>query len=97
MEESYKPAIIALIDEYFRGIFCGDITALEKVFHPDCRLYGEVGGSVYAKTLQEYLRVVEERKSPKSLGEKFTMEIMDYNTPEFSDQCLSLKITKLWA
>lgn len=63
-----------LIQDYFQGIYEGDLTALKKTIHPDCLLYGDLKGTPYRKTLVEYLAGVRSRKSPKDLGENFQMK-----------------------
>lgn len=66
--------ITTVIQDYFLGIFEGDIQRLKQVLHPKALLHGDVG-KPYLKTVDEYLDIVANRKSPKSLGETFRMEI----------------------
>lgn len=61
----------ALEDYYFRGIYQGDIKALENIFNPGTLLFGDVKGQPYAKTLDQYLDGVAHRQSPKDSGKPF--------------------------
>ncbi len=69
-------AIETIINNYFEGIFFGDIAKLESCFHENVYLYGDVKGVDYLKSLEEYLEGVRQRKSPKDLNETFKMEII---------------------
>ena len=65
----------SVTQEYFQGIFEGDLDSLRNAIHIDCLLYGDIKGAPYRKTLEEYLSGVGGRKSPKELGETFQMDI----------------------
>jgi hypothetical protein len=66
--------IFKLMDVYFNGIYTGDATTLRSTFHPRCRLFAEVNGEPYEKSVDEYMDGVANRKSPECLGEPFSME-----------------------
>lgn len=53
-------AFIAQVLEeyYFQGSYEGDLNKLKQIFHPGTRLFGDVKGQPYAKTLDEWLDVV---------------------------------------
>lgn len=68
--------IESVITNYFEGIYYGDIEKLEKSFVAEARLYGDIKGEDYLKTLPEYLEGVRRRESPYALGENFEMEIL---------------------
>lgn len=36
--------IQAVINNYFEGIFYGDLQKLESAFHPQCLLFGDING-----------------------------------------------------
>ena len=57
----------SLID-YFDGIYEGDTTKLERVFHPDGRLNCVTDGDMVAMTKAEYMDLVKGRPSPASTG-----------------------------
>lgn len=66
--------ILAMLDQYFQGVYRGDIAQLRAVFHPDAQLFGEIRGQRYHKRLDDYLDVVSSRKSPQDLEEPFLMK-----------------------
>ncbi|WP_299458719.1 nuclear transport factor 2 family protein [uncultured Microscilla sp.] len=65
------------IQNYFEGIFHGDVSKLKSSFTTEALLYGDVGGTPYHKGLDDYLEGVKNRKSPKALGETFAMQVLD--------------------
>jgi len=69
-------AIINLINQYFHGVYEGDIAKLMAVFHPKAVLSGDVKGIPYYKNLSEYIEVVRKRESPQAKKEKFSMKIL---------------------
>lgn len=69
-------AVLAVIDDYFRGLFAGNIELLRRTFHPSAVLFGEVKGEPYLRPLEEYLQVVAQRQSPQQLGEEFRMRAL---------------------
>jgi len=60
-----------LEDDYFKGIYEGDIHTLGNIFNPGTLLFGDVKGQPYAKTLDQYLDGVAHRQSPKDSGKPF--------------------------
>lgn len=74
MENKNFLEIQPVLDLYFEGVYRGDIEKLKQAFHPQALLFGEVNQSPYFKTLQEYLEIVKNRKSPADLGEDLNME-----------------------
>lgn len=68
--------IHATIQDYFDGIFHGDILKLRRTFADTAFLYGDINGVAYKKSVEEYLDGVKSRKSPKALGEVFKMDIL---------------------
>ncbi|WP_034045744.1 nuclear transport factor 2 family protein [Wocania ichthyoenteri] len=65
-----------LITDYFMGIFNGDIVKLEACFNENVNIYGDIKGVEYLKSIKEYLDGVQNRQSPKDLGESFQMKII---------------------
>ncbi len=65
----------ACIEDYFDGIFHGDVAQLRRAFHPHARLTGIVGGEPYERDLDTYLNAVAERVSPEAGGETRQMRI----------------------
>jgi hypothetical protein len=60
-----------LENQYFKGIYEGDIEVLRPVYHPGTLLFGDVKGQPYAKTLDQYLDGVKNRQSVKDSGKPF--------------------------
>jgi hypothetical protein len=69
-------SISQVLDNYFKGIYEGDIPLLSSTFNQGTLLFGDVKGQPYAKTLDEYLDGVKNRKSPKDSGQPFKSEII---------------------
>src|SRR5476651_954341 len=67
----------ALENDYFKGIYEGDINTLGKIFNPGTLLFGDVKGQPYAKTLDQYLDGVAHRQNPKDSGKPFKGEILN--------------------
>lgn len=65
-----------LEDDYFKGIYEGDVATLGHAFHPGTLLFGDVKGQPYAKTLEQYLDGVQHRQSPKDSGKPFKGDIL---------------------
>ncbi|GAA0538988.1 nuclear transport factor 2 family protein [Chitinophaga japonensis] len=61
---------------YFQGSYEGDLNKLKQIFHPGTRLFGDVKGQPYSKTLDEWLEVVANRQHPKDSGKPFKGEIL---------------------
>lgn len=60
-----------LENEYFKGIYEGDVNLLRQVFYPGTLLFGDIKGQPYAKTVDQYLDGVAHRQSPKDSGKPF--------------------------
>ena len=73
-------SIFALIDAYFQSIYRGDPAALRSTFHPQCRLFADVKGAPYEKSVDQYVEGVATRKSPRELGEPFRMRVLGVET-----------------
>lgn len=69
-------AITAVIDDYFAGVHHGDVARLERAFHPDATLVGEVRGAPYRKSRAEYLAIVRDRPAPARLGAPYRMRVL---------------------
>ena len=69
-------AVAQVVQLYFDGIHHGDVAKLERVFHPDAHLIGEVNGQHYQKHRDEYIEIVRNRPAPASLGAPFRMRVL---------------------
>jgi hypothetical protein len=65
-----------LENDYFKGIYEGNVDVLGKVFHPGTLLFGDVKGQPYAKTLDQYLDGVKNRQSPKATEKPFEGKVI---------------------
>lgn len=68
-------AISQVINDYFMGLYNGDIDRLKQAFHPTAILWGDINGSEYMKSLEEFTTAVSNRKSPADNNEPFNMTI----------------------
>lgn len=68
--------IAETLENYFEGIFYGDVQKLRSTFADHTWLYGDIKGVAYFKSLKEYLEGVQNRQSPHELGEEFRMKII---------------------
>ena len=68
--------ILRVLDDYFGGIYSGDVERLRSAFHPTAVLWGEIKGQPYHRSLDEYLVAVSNRKSPQALGEQYAMQMV---------------------
>lgn len=69
----------ALENDYFKGIYEGDVVALQRILNPGTLLFGDVKGQPYAKTLHQYLDGVKNRVSPKEAEKPFKGTIISIN------------------
>ena len=78
MENQAEAATITNVIEnnYFKGIYEGNVDLLGSAFHPEALLFGDIKGVPYAKTLGQYLDGVKNRQSPKDSGKPFKGEIL---------------------
>ena len=67
----------AIENNYFKGIYEGDVRVLGSIFYPGTLVYGDVKGQPYFKTVDLYLDGVKNRQSPKDSGKPFKGEILD--------------------
>ncbi|MDB5282968.1 MAG: nuclear transport factor 2 family protein [Bacteroidota bacterium] len=78
--ETYQQDSLAITrvleDQYFKGIYEGDIEILKPVYHPGTLLFGDIKGQPYAKTLDQYLDGVKSRQSVKDSGKPFKGTIL---------------------
>lgn len=64
------------IQNYFDGIYNGDVVQLKEVFHTQALLFGDIKGIPYFKNVTEYIDGVKNRKSPADMGEDLKMKII---------------------
>lgn len=71
MKEDSLAITAVLENDYFPGIYEGDIEKLGAAMYSEALLLGDVKGEPYAKTRNEYLEVVKNRLSVKDSGKPF--------------------------
>lgn len=65
-----------LINTYFEGIFYSNTSSLTSCFSVNANIYGDINSSEYFKSVNEYIKTVNNRKSPNDLGESLKMSIV---------------------
>jgi hypothetical protein len=63
-------AVVAVLYDYFDGIYFGDTTILARVFHPNAMYACPTGGTLLQLGMDEYFPVVEKRPAPASVGQQ---------------------------
>ena len=77
-QQNDSTAIAQVLENYyFKGIYEGDLNALEHAYYPGALLFGDAKGQPYAKTLAQYLDGVKNRQSPKEAGKPFKGDILN--------------------
>jgi hypothetical protein len=69
--QSDYEAIIGVLNDYFDGLYNGDVSKLRRIFHDDAVLKG----SDYRKTRDEWLDAVANRPIPRNEGVEFNFNI----------------------
>ena len=62
-------AINTVLQDYFDGIYGSDTAILRTVFHPEAIYACATGESLLRLNMEDYFAVVDQRVSPKSLGQ----------------------------
>lgn len=76
MYKDKATAVAAIVNDYFDGIFYGNVDKLRNSFTSSAHIYGDIRGEEYSKSLDEYLKGVAARKSPNELEEENQMELL---------------------
>ncbi len=74
--DSETPAIEALVQDYFLGMYEGDVERLRRIFHPQCWLFGENRGGSHEFPLSGFLDQIASAPVPKTEGEPFDMRLV---------------------
>ena len=61
--------IVSLMVDYFDALHTQDMATFDRVFHPQCVLYGVVDGELNVRPYEMYREAVMNRSSPAELGE----------------------------
>ncbi len=68
-------AIEALVQDYFLGMYEGDVERLRRIFHPQCWLFGENRNGSHEFPLSGFLDQIASEPVPKAKGEPFNMRL----------------------
>ena len=74
--ESPFDAVIAVLNDYFDGLYRSDTQILRRVFHPAALYPSATDGVLLTLRLDEYFPIVDKRPSPASRGEGRTDRIL---------------------
>lgn len=69
-------ALHALVQQYFDGLYDGDVDVLSRIFHARSRLHVMLEGKLFEIDYAPYMEVVRNRPSPRSAGARRRDEII---------------------
>lgn len=69
-------AIEALAQDYFLGMYEGDVGRLQRIFNPQCWLFGENRSGCHEFPLAGFLNQIASEPVPKAVGEPFEMRLV---------------------
>ena len=85
-----RPAIEAMLGEYFDVMYTQDMVKFDRVFHKDVVLYSAQTGELNRRPYDVYREAVLNRESPESKGEVRKDEILLID--EISDTAAMAKV-----
>ena len=68
-------AIVAVLKAYYDALYRCDLELLAQVFHPSAQYFTASSGELLHLDMHTYFPIVEQRISPKSLGETYGFSI----------------------
>ena len=69
-------AIEALVQDYFLGMYEGDVERLRRIFHPQCWLFGENPRGSHAFPVAGFIDQIASEPVPEAEGEPFDMHLV---------------------
>lgn len=69
-------AVIAVLQDYFEGLYRSDSTLLRRVFHPAALYACASDGNLLALDMEQYFAVVDQRPAPAGRGDARTDRIL---------------------
>jgi hypothetical protein len=69
-------AIEALVQDYFLGMYEGDVGRLRRIFHPRCWLFGENPRGSHAFPVAGFIDQIASEPVPEAEGEPFDMHLV---------------------
>ena len=82
-------AIEALAQDYFLGMYEGDVERLRRIFNPQCWLFGENRNGHHEFPLSGFLDQIGSEPVPRAEGEPFDMRLVSV------DRTASIAIAKV--
>lgn len=82
-------AIEALVQDYFLGMYEGDVERLRRIFHPQCWLFGENPRGSHAFPVAGFIDQIASEPVPEAEGEPFDMHLVS------SDRTGSVAVAKV--
>jgi hypothetical protein len=80
-------AIVAVLNDYFDGLYFSDTTILRRVFHPGAIYACPTGGTLLQLQMDAYFDLVDKRPAPAGLGQQRQDRIVSI---EFAGPVLAL-------
>lgn len=74
--ETESGAIEATVQDYFLGMYEGDVERLKRIFHPQCWLFGENPRGSHAFPVEGFIDQIAGEPIPKAEGEPFDMRLL---------------------
>ena len=71
-----RTAIDTVVKDYFLGMYEGDVARLEKIFNPQCWLFGENQNGHHEFPLSGFLEQIGKGPVPLVEGEPFEMRLV---------------------
>ncbi len=72
-------AIEALAQEYFSGMYEGDVERLRRIFNPQCWLFGQNRSGHHQFPLSGFLDQIGSEPAPKAVDEPFNMRLVSFD------------------
>ena len=69
-------AIEAVVEDYFLGMYEGDVERQRRIFHPQCWMFGENRRGSHAFPLSGFLEQIADSPVPRAEGEPFDMRLV---------------------
>lgn len=92
MDDNSDPeaaAVEALVQDYFLGMYEGDVERLRRIFHPQCWLFGENPRGSHAFPVAGFIDQIASEPVPEAEGEPFDMHLVS------SDRTGSVAVAKV--
>ncbi len=88
-----KQQILAVIDDYFQGLYRSDRVRLERAFHVDARISGWDEGKLIDAPIAKFIDFVSGVSAPADAGEPFDMRI---ESLDVAGSAASAKVSDLY-